>query len=273
MKKSFKIQDPLVPKGMKVVEEEGMPSTLYQDFFCLAELSEIDGPLIRVRDCINTSAGILDFFKENKEIAIAILKQYRPIYAMGTLYNKENESDDVEDAWVRVRSIDFDAREEAFVESDWHLFYQEFYGGYALMYNIKKHKAYETNKKATEEMAKLSLSKGKTIKVLFTEPPERHELKEHWPDGYVGPVANISEWKAISFVVPIKVGSKNLVFPFIDAEVGITKIILEDTGEILYENSELFYPPKMNAEQKLSHMNKQREKKFGTDQYRAWSLS
>lgn len=115
----------------------------------------------------------------------------------------------------------------------------------------------EIQKIITEEIKNLSANIGK--KVIWSKYSNEVEsigiLRE------VNPYKNVLIWDGICTNIE----------PFVGAFDGITKIVEEQTGKVLYENTTLKYSTKNSFDDTavLAEMNMLRQAKYGTDKYNA----
>ena len=250
---------PLIPKGLILSTHERMPlSTFYPEFFRLMEIDKKVGCLIMERGYINLNAKVLDHFIAHKEDIPEQLKIEGTVYCMGTMYNQINKSTETRE----VRSITYNVKEQSHKEGKRHFYNQEFDNSFALVYDMQKHTAYE--------MGKLEANIGKKVRIFTTELGE-YSLAEYFPDGYVATLKKVKPGEGIQTNKKEKLfGTEEThgIFPFIGPKDGITKVISETTGEVLYENLTLVYDNNRPNHERLLYVNMFREIKYGTNEYK-----
>lgn len=121
----------------------------------------------------------------------------------------------------------------------------------------------EKQKIAEAEMQNLLAHMGKEVTVngiLYEETFEHTRVLTE-----VVPYCHIEIWD----------GMMTVHNSFIGLSGGITKITEKETGMVLYENPTFVSPERcvFNDEEKLAHMNKMREEKYGTTEYNAKDLN
>lgn len=245
---------PEVPKGEVVCKHTKMKISHFDpDLFKLMELDEIEGNFIGHRGYMNLNALVLDRFLADQRNIPELFKGNYDIYFMDTRYNPSSRG--IEDeAFNNVRCLSYNKNKEVFEEGRSHLYHQEFYSGFAALYNIKQH--------TENEMKNLHRNIGKEVRI-FTTKLAKGALAEYMPDGYVASLETVIEYDKILTLKKKGTLEDHGIFPFIGPKDGIIKIVLESTGEILYENLDLEYPNNIG----LMHINSERERKYGTNQY------